>query len=460
MSRARGRVELDRVGAQAHRPAEVGDLLLLGQQVDDRPLGLDVELGRVRAVHAGHVAGELADGDLHAEADAQVGDPALAGDPDGADLALDAAAAEAAGDEDAVGAGEALLGLLVGLEGLGVDPVDLDPPAVEVARVAQRLRHRQVGVLELRRTCRRARSARACVGGVGARDDLRPLAQVGRLRLEPKRLDDEVVDALLVVPERHLVDVVDVLGRDDRVDGQRGEERDLLADVEVQRGLGAAEQHVGLDADAAQLVDRVLGRLRLQLARVADVGHEREVDEEAVPAADVDGELADRLEEGQRLDVAHRAADLGDDDVDVALLGDEPDALLDLVGDVRDDLDRAAEVVAAALAPDDRVVDAARGDVRGARRVRVREALVVAEVEVGLRAVLGHEDLAVLVRRHRAGVDVDVGIELLQADGEPAGDEQAPDGRGRDPLPQGRDDAAGDEDVAGLALGVGHGRSP
>ena len=98
--------------------------------------------------------------------------------------------------------------------------------------------------------------------------------------------------------------------------------------------LRAAEQHVGLDADAAQLVDRVLRRLRLQLARVADVGHEREVDEHAVAPADVDRELADRLEERQRLDVAHRAADLGDHDVDVALLGDEPDALLDLVGDV------------------------------------------------------------------------------------------------------------------------------
>ena len=121
-----------------------------------------------------------------------------------------------------------------------------------------------------------------------------------------------------------------------------------------------------------------------------------------VAPADVDRELADRLEERQRLDVAHRAADLGDDDVDVLALADELDAVLDLVGDVRDDLHRAAEVVAAALLADDRVVDRAGGDVRRARRVRVGEALVVAEVEVGLRAVLGDEHLAVLERRHRA----------------------------------------------------------
>ena len=192
-------------------------------------------------------------------------------------------------------------------------------------------------------------------------------------------------------------------------------------------------------------------------------GHEREVDVHAAPAPDVDRELADRLEERQRLDVAHRAADLGDDDVDVARLGDQADALLDLVGDVRDDLDRAAEVVAAALAPDDAVVDAARGDVRRARRVRVREALVVAEVEVGLGAVLGDEHLAVLVRRHRAGIDVDVRVELLQPDREAPGDEESADRRGGDALAQRRDDAAGDEDVARIRhdrlfpLRIGHG---
>ena len=78
-------------------------------------------------------------------------------------------------------------------------------------------------------------------------------------------------------------------------------------------------------------------------------------------------ELAQRLEERQRFDVADRPADLSDDDVDLGRLRDEPDAALDLVGDVRDHLDGAAQVVAPALAADDRVVDRAGGGVR--RRV-------------------------------------------------------------------------------------------
>ena len=54
-----------------------------------------------------------------------------------------------------------------------------------------------------------------------------------------------------------------------------------------------------------------------------------------------------------------------------------------------------------------------------ARQVLVDEALVVAQVEVGLRAVVGDEDLAVLVGRHRAGIDVEVGVQLQDGDGIP-----------------------------------------
>src|SRR3712207_9031303 len=57
---------------------------------------------------------------------------------------------------------------------------------------------------------------------------------------------------------------------------------------------------------------------------------------------------------------------------------------------------------------------------------RSEEALVVTDVEVGLGAVLGDEDLAVLERVHRPGVDVEVGVQLLHGDPEaPAGQQRA-----------------------------------
>ena len=235
----------------------------------------------VRAVHADDVARELRDGHLHAEADAQERDLLLAGDPRGGDLALDPALAEAARDQDAVDVAELLARVGVA-EALGVHPHDLDAAAELEARVAQRLDHGQVGVLELHVLADQRDPDR--VGAhrlAGAADELVPVAQLRRRRLHPEVVEDEVVHALRAVDQRHLVDVVHVARRDDRVVRQRGEQRDLAAHVLRQAALGAAHQHVGLDADAAQLVDRVLGRLGLQLAGVADVRHEREVDEHA-----------------------------------------------------------------------------------------------------------------------------------------------------------------------------------
>ena len=182
----------------------------------------------------------------------------------------------------------------------------------------------------------------------------------------PRRCSTTRSSALVAQHERHLVDASHVARGDDRLLVDVAEQGDLLLEVAVERALGAAEQHVGLDADRAQVADAVLRRLGLELAGRADVGHQRQVDVERVLLADVLAELADGLEERQALDVADRAADLDEHDVDVA--GDGADAVLDLVGDVRNDLDGLPEVVAAPLLLDDRHVDLAGGVVAVAGR--------------------------------------------------------------------------------------------
>ncbi len=211
--------------------------------------------------------------------------------------------------------------------------------------------------------------------------------------------------------------------------------------------IRAQDDDVRLDADAAQLLDRVLGGLGLELTGGGQGGEERHVHVQHVRPADVLAHLADGLEERQALDVADGAADLDDDDIGVAVARDTPDALLDLVGDVRDDLDRATQVVAAPLLRDDRLVDAAGRDVAQLGQVGVDEPLVVAEVEVGLGAVVGDEDLAVLVGRHRPRIDVDVGVQLEDRDTETPCLEDPPDAGGGDALAEGTRDAAGHEDI-------------
>ncbi len=105
------------------------------------------------------------------------------------------------------------------------------------------------------------------------------------------------------------------------------------------------------------------------------------------------------------------------------------------------------EVVAAALLRDHGLVDAAGRDVGALGQVLVDEPLVVAQVEVGLGAVVGDEHLAVLVGRHRPRVDVDVRVELEDRDLETPCLEQAADAGGGDAFAKRGGHASGHKDI-------------
>ena len=292
-----------------------------------------------------------------------------------------------------------------------------------------------------------------------------PLRPVDVAEGQVEVADDEHVEATVVEDLRDVVDARGVDAGHDSFGLHVAGAGDLRADRIRQGAVGAEHDRIGLDADGAQRRHRVLGRLRLQLSGGPEVGHEGDVDEEHVVPADVVTDLAGRLEEGLGFDIADGAADLGDDDIGTVRLGAfglGTHARLDLIGDVRDDLDGVAEVRAAAFLRDDRGVDLSGGHVRCAVEAVVEEALVVADVEVGLCTVLGDEDFTVLEGVHRAGIHVEVGIQLLHGHGEAALSEQVAEARCRQTLAQRGGDASRDEDVlcrmcAAWASSIHHG---
>jgi len=199
------------------------------------------------------------------------------------------------------------------------------------------------------------------------------------------------------------------------------------------------------DADFAQLGHRLLGRLGLQLAGGLDEGDVGDVQENGVVVADAQGKFPNGLQKRQTFNVPGRAADLGDDDIGLALVGQQVDAMLNLIGDVGNDLDGFAQIIAAPLLVQDGLVHLPAGEVVHAGELDVGEALVMAEVQIGFRAVVQDIDLAMLIRIHGAGIHVEVGIEFLQRDLQAAVFEQrAERGRGQ-PLAEGTDHAACDK---------------
>ncbi len=157
--------------------------------------------------------------------------------------------------------------------------------------------------------------------------------------------------------------------------------------------------------------------------------------------------LTDRLQEGLAFDVAYGAADLDDDDIAAAGPGHVTDAVLDLAGDVGDRLDGTTQEIAPPLFLDDGLVYLTGGHGTEAGEVLIDEALVVSQVEVSLRTVAGDEYFAVLVRRHGAGVNVEVGVEFLDGDRDVAALEDAADSRRCYPFADGADYPACDEYV-------------
>ena len=154
-------------------------------------------------------------------------------------------------------------------------------------------------------------------------------------------------------------------------------------------------------------------------------------------------ELADCLEERQRLDVAHGAADLAEHEIDFVFA--DGDEVLDLVSDVGDHLNGFAEIVAAPFLIQHVLIDAARRDAVGLARRDAGEALVVAQIEIGLRAVIGDEHFAMLEGRHRAGIHVEIRVELAQPHAVSPSLQQGPQRSTGQSLAKRRHHPAGDE---------------
>ena len=408
--RARADRQLAGVPTQPHRAPEFVDSQQIAQLVDDLVGGVRVAFGRVRAVEPAHVAGELDRRPLETVADAEVGNAALAGDAGGAHHAAGPAVAEPARDEDAVRVvQQVVVGAL--FERLRLDPLDVHGQPMSKAPVVQRLVETLVGIF-VTHVLADDMDAKTIHGLPETLYQRLPRVhrRFGIRQLQPP--EHVAVEPLVAEDERDLVDARHVLGGDHRILVHVAEQGDLAANLRGQKTVGAAQQDVGLNADRPQIADAVLRRLGLQLAGGPDERHQGQMDVEGVRPSDVLPELSNGFQERLALDVPDGAPDLDQHDVHVGR--HRADAVLDLVRDVGDDLHRAAEIVAAALLLNHREIDLAGGPVVVLGGEGVGEALVVPEVQIGFRAVVGDIHLAVLVGAHRARVDVDVGVELLQ----------------------------------------------
>ena len=369
----------------------------------------------------------------------------LAGVACGNDHPLDAAVAEAAGHNQPVAAGEKLRRGVV-RHGFTVDPSDIHPGAAGVARVAQRLRHREVGVVQLDVFAHKP-DGDAAAERPDAGDQFLPFSQFGRARPEAELPADDQGKVMILQHQRGFVQIrqSDVLNH--AVGHDVAEHGDFAEDFRFQRLIAAQHDDVRRNSHPLQFFHRVLRGFGLVLVAPPQKGNQSDVNKAGVLPARLQADLPCGLQKRLAFNVAGGAADFRNDDVGPGFLADAVNKVLDFLRDMRDDLHGLAEVLAPPLLVQHVPVHLAGSQVGIPVQILVNKALIVAEVEVRLASVLGDVDLAVLVRAHGTRVHIDVRVKLLRGHLQPAALEQPAQRSGGDSLAESRYHAAGHKHI-------------
>src|SRR5579883_2925834 len=165
------------------------------------------------------------------------------------------------------------------------------------------------------------------------------------MRRKAETFGDVIAESRGLENQRNLVDRVDGEQRDNRATIDVAEKCDFLLQVVAHRIIRAADDDVRMDANTPEIPNTVLGRLRLQLLGRVDVRKQGDVNVERVFRADFAMKLTDSFQKWLAFNVANNAANLGDDRLGTCSLRHALNTRLDLVGDVRNDLDRPAQVI-------------------------------------------------------------------------------------------------------------------
>ena len=248
----------------------------------------------------------------------------------------------------------------------------------------------------------------------------------------------------------NFINAFNILGRDDRFRINIAKQGDLVLDFPRQQAIGAAEQNVRLNTDLPQFSDRMLCGLGLQLTRSLHKGDQRQMNEDGVFLTDLIAHLTNRFKKGEAFNIPHRAPDLHDDYIQV--ITQLLDGGLDFVGNVRNDLNRLAQIVPPPLFLNNGLIDLSGGGIVVPGQPHVHKPLIMPQIQVSLGAIVSHKHLTMLKRTHGPRIYVDIGIQFQYGDGKTPGFQKASYGSRSQALTQRTQDSTCHENKLGLHL--------
>ncbi len=281
------------VRAQAHRAALPGNALLAFHQINDAVGAFRVKFAGIGILIAQNLPRIADDSNLHPKTDAKIRNALHARVIGGTQHPFNAAPAEAAGQDHPIRAGQVFVHVCF-IHLLRIDPIDIHKDAVFIAAVPQRLRNREIcimqpdifadqGNFDMSPAVLDAFQHVPPVGKVAARISNRQLAadDIGKMAFLQHQRG--------LVKHRKRAVFNHAIGRDAAKHG------DFMPDFSVHGTIHPRDNHIGADAHAAQLLHRVLGRLAFRLVRARNIRHQRHMNKQAAAPSDLNGNLPDGL---------------------------------------------------------------------------------------------------------------------------------------------------------------------
>ena len=439
------RKHLTGIGTQTHGPAFSQNRHLLFHQIYDAVFSLGIKLPAVRVRDAEYVSGILNDGNLHAQAYAQIGDIMLPGIAAGQDHAFNAPVSEAARDKNAVSRPQLFLQVLL-REVLGIDPEDFYLRVVFIAAVIEGFPHGQVGIVQSHIFSYNGDPGMPA----GMMDPLYhflPGGQAGHFSGQPQFPADHGIQTVPMQHQRCLIETVHGVVFDDAVLFHVAEQGDFIFDALFQRTVHPGHDQIRMNAQGLQFLDGMLGGLGFVFIGSAQPGYQGHMDEETVLMSLLKGDLADGFDEWLSFNISDRAADFCDQDVGAGILGAHVYEMLDLICYVGNHLHCLSQIFPFALPVQYIPVDSAAGQVRVAGQVFIRETLIMAQIQVRFRPVVCDKDFAVLKRAHGTGIHIHIGVQLLGGYAQAAHFEQPPQRSGCDPFAKSRNNTSCNKNI-------------
>ena len=111
------------------------------------------------------------------------------------------------------------------------------------------------------------------------------------------------------------------------------------------------------------------------------------------------------------------------------------------------DLNRRPQILAFTLLAQDFAIDFTSGDIRVFIEIDVNKTLIMPQIKIRLGSIICDKHFSMLVRAHGAGINVDIGVKLLNRNLETAILQKPAQASCHNPFPDRRNYTAGDKNI-------------